>query len=444
MRSLFAKILVWFWVTLAITVVGSAFISALSVNENDYDTAAPASRLVTFQLEEARSAWEIGGRPGLEAFMDTVNHVYKADGVLTDEEGRDLLTNQDRSDLVAQAKRRHPFLLFRIGNTTVARSTDDGKYWFFFTPHENVGSWFLAPEHIFVMGVGVLLCYWLAFHLTSPVRSLHKALDRFGRGDLSARVGSTRRDELGRLAGAFDRMAGRIETLLNAERKLLLDISHELRSPLARLGVAVELARSGDDLDSALNRIQKESDRLNDLVGQLLQVTRAEGDPSSLRRDPIRLDSLIEQMVDDSRIEAESHGCGLKFETREPVIVEGDPELLRRTFENVIRNAIRHSPANTDVEVTLARNDAAAVINVRDHGTGVPEGALPRLFDPFYRVEADRNRTSGGIGLGLSIARRAIELHKGSIRASNAHPGLIVHMELPGRAASEAASGSRS
>ena len=132
------------------------------------------------------------------------------------------------------------------------------------------------------------------------MRALQKAVERFGRGDLSARVGSTRRDELGQLARTFDRMAGRIETLLAAERRLLLDISHELRSPLARLGVAVELARSGDNLESALNRIQKESDRLNALVGQLLQVTRAEGDPSSLRRDPVRLDELVQQLVDDS------------------------------------------------------------------------------------------------------------------------------------------------
>jgi signal transduction histidine kinase len=204
-----------------------------------------------------------------------------------------------------------------------------------------------------------------------------------------------------------------------------------LRSPLARLGVAVELARSGDDTESALNRIQKESDRLNALVGQLLQVTRAEGDPNSLRRDPIRLDRLVQQLVDDSRIEASAHGCGLQYQPLEPVTVAGDPELLRRAVENVIRNAIRYSPRESDVEVRLARNNGKAVVDVRDYGPGVPEEALPRLFDAFYRVESDRDRASGGIGLGLSIARRAIELHKGCIRAKNAKPGLEVEMELP-------------
>jgi two-component system sensor histidine kinase CpxA len=226
-------------------------------------------------------------------------------------------------------------------------------------------------------------------------------------------------------------MAGRIETLLTAERRLLGDISHELRSPLARLGVAVELARSGDDLDSALNRIQKESDRLNSLVGQLLQVTRAEGDPNSLRRDRVRLDELLQQLVDDAHIEAAARGCTLAYGQREPVTVAGDPELLRRAMENVIRNAIRYSPRETPIEVALARRNGKALVEVRDYGPGVPEEALPRLFDPFYRVETDRDRSSGGIGLGLSIARRAIQLHKGAIRARNAHPGLEVELELP-------------
>ncbi len=432
MRTLFAKILLWFWCALAVTVVGSAFISALSINRDASDTEAPAARLVTFQLEEARSAYETGGRPALQAFLDTLQHVYHAQGVLTDERGRDILTNQDRSNLVRRASRSRALPFIRAGDTTVARHADDGRYWFFFiVPQPSVGLWFITPEHIFVMAVAVLGCYWLAFHLTSPVRKLQKAVERFGRGDLQARAGSTRKDELGQLARTFDRMAGRIETLLTAERRLLLDISHELRSPLARLGVAVELARSGENPDAALNRIQKESDRLNALVGQLLQVTRAEGDPNSLRRNPMRLDELVQQLVEDSGLEAAAHGCSVKFEKREPALVEGDPELLRRAIENVIRNAIRYAPPQSTVEVALNRRNGSAVVDVRDQGPGVPEEALPRLFDAFYRVDTDRNRSSGGIGLGLSIARRAIELHKGAIRARNAHPGLEVELELP-------------
>jgi two-component system sensor histidine kinase CpxA len=135
--------------------------------------------------------------------------------------------------------------------------------------------------------------------------------------------------------------------------------------------------------------------------------------------------------VDDSTIEAQAHGCKLQYNGGQPVVVDGDPELLRRAVENVIRNAIRFAPRETAVEVSLARNNGKAVLDVRDRGPGVPDEALPRIFDAFYRVESDRARASGGVGLGLSIARRAIELHKGAIRARNAGPGLEVEMELP-------------
>jgi two-component system sensor histidine kinase CpxA len=432
MNSLFAKILLWLWATVTITTIGSAFISALGLSEDDSDRRAPAAQLVSFQLGQARWAYETQGRAGLNRFLSTVKRIYSAQGILTDQNGRDLLTGQNRSDLVARARRRPPYQFFRAGNSMFARAADDGRYWYFFArPGVTVGLWFLQPEHVFVILAAILLCYWLAFHLTMPVRQLQKAVECFGRGDFTARVGSKRRDELGQLARTFDRMAGRIETLLAAERRLLLDISHELRSPLARLGVAVELARSGDDVHSNLNRIQKESDRLNSLVTQLLQVTRAEGDPSQLRREPVRVDELVQQLVDDSAIEAEAHGCKLKYEQRQPATVEGDPELLRRAVENVIRNAIRYAPRESAVEVSTGRNNGKVLVDVRDRGPGVPEDALPRLFDAFYRVEPDRSRSSGGIGLGLSIARRAIELHKGNIRARNVRPGLEVEMELP-------------
>jgi signal transduction histidine kinase len=441
MNSLFAKILLWFWCTLAITVVGSAFISALTFNGSASDRQAPAGRLVTLQLEEARVAYEAGGRPALGAFLGELHRIFEADGILTDANGRDLLTGEDRSTLVRHARLGLPYSILRTGASgrLVARAAEDGRYWFFLVvPRTRVGSWFIEPEHLFVLAAAALMSWWLALHLTAPLRDLQRAVERFGRGDLSARVKSTRGDEVGRLARTFDRMAGRIETLLHAERRLLLDISHELRSPLARLGVAVELARSGEDREAALNRIQKESDRLNALVGQLLEVTRAEGDPASLRREPVRLDELVGEIVEDSAIEASARGCSLRYEEPAAVVVEGDPELLRRATENVIRNAIRYAPRETAVEISLARRDGRAVLAVRDYGPGVPEEALPRLFDAFYRVDTARERTSGGAGLGLSIARRAVELHRGAIRARNASPGLEVALELPAASAGPA------
>ena len=244
---------------------------------------------------------------------------------------------------------------------------------------------------------------------------------------------SDRADELGELARTFDRMAERLQTLLAAERRLLLDISHELRSPLARLSVASELALSQEHREAALNQIQKESERMNTLVGQLLQVTRAEGDPAALRLEPVRVDELLRELIEDCSIEARARPCSLALEAPVPVTVEGDPELLRRAVENVVRNGIRFAPADSQVEITSAMAGARLTIRVRDYGPGVPEEELSSIFDPFYRVQADRSRASGGVGLGLAIARRAVELHKGRLQARNANPGLTVEIELPAR-----------
>jgi two-component system sensor histidine kinase CpxA len=387
---------------------------------------------VAFELKEARAAYESDGRQGLQRFKVRFQSVFSGEGVLTDAAGRDLLTGADESALLAQTRADSRFPPFRRGGAVIGRASDDGRYWFFFViPRERLASWFLLPEHWWGMAAGILLCYLLAFYLTQPVRRLQKAVESFGHGDLSARASSARRDELGDLARTFDRMADRIQTLVDAEHRLLLDISHELRSPLARLRVAVELARSGSDREGAINRIEKEAERLNGLVTGLLQVTRAEGDPGALRREPVRLDQLLEEIVADSSLEARARGCDVRLVESQPAIVQGDAELLRRAVENVMRNAVLHAPQGTAVEATLDAGNGRAAVRIRDYGPGVPEETLPRLFDAFYRVETDRNRASGGVGLGLSIARRAIELHKGAIRALNAAPGLAVEIDLP-------------
>lgn len=233
-------------------------------------------------------------------------------------------------------------------------------------------------------------------------------------------------------------MADRIQTLLAAERRLLLDISHELRSPLARLCVAVELARSKSSNDAMLDRIEKEAERLNSLVSELLQVTRAEGDPSKLRTEPVQLDELIEEIVEDTSIEASAKNCILELKGAQAVNMSGDAELLRRAVENVVRNAIRYAPVGTAIDIELHASGSLAEVSVRDRGPGVPEQALPRIFDAFYRVEEDRDRASGGVGLGLAIAKRAVELHKGKLYARNANPGLMVVIELPVAAAEPA------
>ncbi len=268
-------------------------------------------------------------------------------------------------------------------------------------------------------------------HLASPLRSLRRVLERFGRGDLAVRYHLSRRDEIGDLARAFNRMADQIATLLSAERRLLQDVSHELRSPLARLGFAVELARTSPDREAALGRIRKEVDRLSHLVDELLQLTRAEGDPAARNPEQVDLGELVRELVADCTLEAEANGCRLVLRDGPSARAMGERELLRRACENVLRNAIRHAPEGTQILIELSTREGFATIAIRDQGPGVPPESLGEIFKPFYRVEDDRDRSSGGMGLGLAIARRAVELHQGRISARNANPGLSVLIQLP-------------
>ena len=432
MKTLLAKTLLWFLGTAILTMAAIMGAAALNFNSGG-QRPGPFGMLVALQFSEARDAYESGGKAALGTTMERIHAVTHAESFLTDASGHDLLTGEDRSDLTRHVEPSSIFPQVRRNRSTIARQSPDGKYRYLLLV--NRGNWFTSfvrPEQaLLIFAVLVFLCYAFARHLTNPVRQLQQAVDRFGRGDLTARVGLQRRDELGQLARTFDQMAGRTQTLLTAERRLLLDISHELRSPLARLSVAVELARSGDDAESHLNRIQKEADRLNSLVGELLQVTRAEGDPSQRKLDPVRLDTLVAEVVDDCTIEAEARGCHVQLTEKNAAILAGDAELLRRAVENVVRNAIRYSPAGTTVAVSIDSSPDQVAVTVRDFGPGVPEEALTRIFDPFYRVGTDRNRNSGGVGLGLAIARRAVELHKGRLWAVNAAPGLEVKMEMP-------------
>jgi two-component system sensor histidine kinase CpxA len=287
------------------------------------------------------------------------------------------------------------------------------------------------PYYFLILVAVALVCWVLAVNIASPLRDLARAVDRFGRGDLGVRLGSRRRDEIGELSRSFDRMAERIGTLVTAERRLLQDISHELRSPLARLSFAAELTRMAPDRNAAVERLKKEIDRLTDLVGALVEVTRAEGDPSATRLEPLNLGDLLRDVVEDCRVDADARGCGIDVAGEIDQTLRGDRELLRRAVENVVRNAIRYTPRGSTVEVKMENGGQTVRICVRDSGPGVPEELLPRIFQPFFRVDDSRDSSTGGVGLGLAIAYRAISVHHGRVWAQNVHPGLSVFIELP-------------
>lgn len=432
MNSLFVRTLLWFIATVVLTFVAMIVASALDMDPGPR-RRGPLGSMLALQLSEARHAYESGGKAALKAALDRFEMISETRGIFTDSAGRDLVTGEDRTELVAVVRERRGGSLWNRERTVLGRRTEDGLYMYFVTIHRgNIALWFLQPEiHLTVLSVLAILSYAFARHLTNPVKRLQSAVERFGRGSLEVRVRSKRRDEIGALARTFDNMADRIETLLQAERRLLLDISHELRSPLARLSVAVELARDADNPGKHLDRIEKEAGRLNALVGELLQVTRAEGDASKLRREPVDLTAVIDTIVEDAGLEAEARGCRVEWRERGEVTLGADAELLHRAIENVVRNAIRYTPEGAAVEVSLRAAGQRAIVTVRDCGPGVPPEHLPRIFDAFYRVDPARDRASGGAGLGLAIARRAVELHSGEIHARDADPGLLVEIQLP-------------
>jgi len=440
MRSLFTTILLWFMLTTVLSFLGSWYIF------NTFQR--PAQQQYNgriYELREARKAWESGGRASLEAWLAEFNSASNGEAVLADGSGKDVLTGRDWSNEIRSSNPGRgrggpmfPFVRFegvRRAFNVAPTLSRDGKYYFLaiFPSREPARSGWgveVPTQTWWMLGIIAALCYILARTLTSPLRNMQKTVERFGKGDFSARVKTKRGDEFGQLGRTVDQMADRIDLLMKSQRRLLQDISHELRSPLARLGVAVELARGGGDPATALTRVEREADRLNTLVGELIQVTRAEGDPNGLATESVRLDELVKVILEDVHIEADKREIILRPNVTE-CEMEGSPELLRRAIENIIRNAIRYSPEGTQVDVSLTKTPTVFRISVRDYGEGVPEESLASIFDPFYRVEKDRGRTSGGVGLGLAIAKRAVELHHGSMYASNEHPGLRVEIEFP-------------
>lgn len=281
------------------------------------------------------------------------------------------------------------------------------------------------------------LSLWLARYLSAPVGALRRATLRLSSGDLSARVGepvNRRRDEIGQLASDFDAMAGRLENLVGSQRRLLRDVSHELRSPLARLTVALQLARDreGARAAEALDRIERETGRLDDLIGQLLLLERLEARAPDTEAVHFDLCGLLNEVIDDASFEASATKRGVELEAESPCPMRGYPVLIRSALDNVLRNAVRHTAEGTAVEVSIDCGGVSAEMIIRDHGPGVPEERLETLFEPFSRVAAARERSTGGAGLGLAIAKRAIEVHNGTVTVRN-HPdgGLEVSIHLP-------------
>jgi two-component system, OmpR family, sensor kinase len=293
-----------------------------------------------------------------------------------------------------------------------------------------------AATLIIALVVSAVVCFLLARYLTAPVDRLRDATQRIAAGDLDVRVLPSlkgRKDDLGLLAADFDAMAERVRGLLESKQQLLRDVSHELRSPLARLQLALSLAQRGDTgAAENLARIGREADRLEQLIARSLLLARLERPALGGESERVDVAALLGEIVADVAIEADARRSRVELTISGTLEVMGDREALRSAFENVLRNAVRYSPTGSQLYVRAQRRDKSIEVVIEDQGPGVPEKDLALIFEPFYRVDASRDRAEGGEGLGLAIAARAVALHHGAIDARNlSGAGLGVRIVLP-------------
>lgn len=458
MRSLFLRIFLWFWLT--ISVIGMTTV-LLTFSEE----SGPALTLWRSQVgnalglfgQAAVSVWTRQGRPGLDSLLHRLEESGTRQAYLFDARGVELSGRSFPEEVERFAERvlAEDKVTFEFaGDTFLAglRIQDaKGRSFALVQKMPRRPLWYLlgkaSPVRDILLRLAMMLTvvgvlsYGLARYLTRPILGLQGAVRRFAGGDLDVRVGPSvqdRKDEIGQLGRDFDHMAERIESLVRAQQRLLGDISHELRSPLARLYVALELARKRTTTEAqpALDRIEREAERLNELIGQLLTLVRLESGSETVERGPVDLSALVRQLARDVDFEAAGRHCSVAATIADRVVVLGNEELLRRALENVLRNAIRYTAAAGSVELELAGKRIEdrwwAEISIRDHGPGVPESALGEMFQAFRRVGDARERDSGGVGLGLSIAEQAVRAHQGVISAENATDGgLRVVIRLP-------------
>jgi len=453
MRGLFFKVFIIFWIAQSLIFVIS---TALIVRHHFEGPEAPFDTLDSSLQNDGNAgaaAWERGGCSALEAYGASIAQTVS----LADAKGRPLCKPEGMEGLDKEVEIPNRIIGDQVGQQFVWRVpvvSASGKKYVFLLSRKHVPrkeNWsqdllhFAFPQLPVAIVVGGLTTFVLVLLFTRPVIRLRKAAGELAKGKLNARVAWPKSqasifagDEIDALIHDFNHMAERLESLVDAQKLLLRDVSHELRSPLARLSVALELAREDADPTRAahLDRIERETERLNLLIGQLLSLSSMEALEKVENFEPLSLNKLIDRMIPDSDFEAQQRQCTLAFHAEDECRIAGNEELLYRAIENVVRNAIRYTESGTEVEIRLktgaGHGQKQAEIEVSDRGPGIPENQLNAIFRPFHRVDYARSPDTGGFGVGLAIAERAVRLHHGELTAMNREGGgATIRITLP-------------
>ena len=455
MHSLFVRIFVLFWIAMALIVGGSIAVT-FTVAAREYESRELQRRPAALAIQ----ASEVLGKGGVAALKkwlsDNEHPAADRDLYIIEPDGRDILGRR----LSESASRRLDYFLRESMSEPGSRNfrpqraapqivgADGSTYTVLLVPRRPslFGALSLPGISLMILCIALVVSafasWWLARHLSAPIRRIQEGARARASENLDARGGKglrvsagfeDRKDELAVLARDFDAMADGLIANRAAVTRLLRDISHELRSPLARMRLAVGVARqpSGDP-ERQLDRLEREIERLDDLIGQVLSLARLNGTDAPIEREPFDMDELIQEVVHDANFEGAVKGCKVSITGAAGPWVNGNRELLRSAIENVLRNAVRYSPPGAAVEVAVEGGSGGLAVTIRDRGPGVPPGDLERIFEPFFRVAESRDRDSGGEGVGLAITSQVMRAHGGSAKAANrGDGGLEVRLGLP-------------
>lgn len=452
-NTLFGKIFFWFWLTTIILVVSAVWIAKQS---NSSYTVKPIKERDLQRLESLVKRVERFAERRSEVSLSTLlgraGQRHNMALMLYNDNSKEFIygfargLGKDKPLFMSLLQEQTPFSI-RTGNGEfygpILLQIDTQTYRLFAGRPLPKGSLQqLNQSHPGVLLVMALLisgalCAWLTWSLIKPIRALQKSAKSMAQGDLKTRVefASRRTDELGQLGKDFNHMAERVETLLGSQRRLVADVSHELRSPLARLQLAVGIAQDQDLAMSELTqkqfqRIEKETHQINEMIERILHLSRLEADAINDHLDTLCLSELLKDVLQDADFEAQSRNKELSVSDLPELMLTCYPQLLASALRNVIGNAIKYATMKVEISFTVLEETLCIVVS--DDGSGIAESELEQIFVPFYRVSASRNRDSGGVGLGLAIAQQAIAANKGTIKATNnQQSGLRVTLIIP-------------
>jgi two-component system OmpR family sensor kinase len=445
MHSLFLRIFVLFWLAMAL-IVGASIATTFTIAAREYEP--PDVQRRPNAAIQASEVLDHGGIGALRTWLQAnKNLIADRDLFIVGPDGHDIL-GRNLPEIAArrlESVNRDPGTPpgnYRPSHAAPQIVAADGTlYTVLSLPRRPsiFGALSLPAISLTILAIALVVSaitsWWLAEHLSAPIRRIQEGARALASENLDIRVSDGlegRRDELAVLARDFDAMADQLRANRTATTQLLRDISHELRSPLARMRVALGLARQPPaDLVRQLDRLEREIERLDSMISQVLKLARLHGAEARIEKDSFELDEVIEEVVRDANFEGAVKHCSVNVQGAAKAAILGNRELLRSAIENVLRNAVRYSPTETPVDLSVARARTGLEIAIADHGPGVPPADLERIFEPFYRVAESRDRDSGGEGIGLAITAQVMKAHGGFARARNTPGGFEVRLSLP-------------